>query len=133
MNLCIAIQFVFSDKFSKMGMDEKLRLVHEGRSESPIMSVELELCAHAKGILPLNTTQLLLRREYNTQTNSEAFYMNNRPIVKSDLLSMFGVAGIGLQSLLVHVYQGRIDEISQMKESDLLTLLLDYSGSTFHE
>ena len=93
-NLLLAIDFVFSANFDKLDLDEKLRITHEGGNHKPSrVSVELTI-DNSKHLIPIQGVYFVLRREMDTHTGKDAYFLDGRSISKTDLHNIFKMSDI---------------------------------------
>ena len=87
-----------------MALDEKLRFAHEGGANTQQgvpskMSVELQI-DNSRHLLPISEESISLRRELNTEDGRDAYFLNNRPIVKSDVYNLFIMSGVQFSDVI---------------------------------
>lgn len=90
---------MFNDQFQKLALDEKMRLAHEdGQGGTAKVSVQLEI-DNEKGVIPVSSNKILLKREFDTATGKDIYMIDSRPILKNDVYSLFGLSGIEFKEI----------------------------------
>lgn len=89
---------------------------------------------NSKHFIPIEGNTIVLRREMDTETGRDSYFMNGRSITKNDLQNIFKMSDIqSFYDVAKLVQIGKINEIAHMDQQQMMNLLLYYSGATQHE
>ena len=78
--------------------------------------------------MAINRENIWIKREYDTESGKDIYMFNDGLISKNELFAFFGLSAIDLNKYTVSIHQGKINEIANMNESDIMELLFNYSG-----
>ncbi|TDZ29363.1 Chromosome segregation protein sudA [Colletotrichum spinosum] len=130
-NFFAAIRFVLSDAYTQMTREERQALLHEG-SGSAVMSAYVEIIFdnsderfHGGG------REVILRRTIGTK--KDEYSVDRKVVTKSDVINLLEAAGFSRSNPYYIVPQGRVTALTNMKESDRLTLLKEVAGTQVYE
>ncbi|KAF5500087.1 Chromosome segregation protein sudA [Colletotrichum siamense] len=130
-NFFAAIRFVLSDAYTQMTREERQALLHEG-SGSAVMSAYVEIIFdnsderfHGGG------KEVILRRTIGTK--KDEYSVDRKVVTKTDVINLLEAAGFSRSNPYYIVPQGRVTALTNMKESDRLTLLKEVAGTQVYE
>lgn len=130
-NFFNAIMFVFSDKFSNIRNEDKVRLIHEGAAESVnAASVEIIL-DNSDGRLPVDKTSVSIKRIL--KSNKDEYFIDGKHVTKADVNNLLESAGFSKANPYYVVQQGRVASLAAMNENQCLELLKEVAGTIVYD
>jgi structural maintenance of chromosome 3 (chondroitin sulfate proteoglycan 6) len=81
--------------------------------------------------IPIDSTDLKVRKTYNTSTDREDYYLNGKHIRQTDLFNLFESGGFSLQShsQFQIIQQGQLQSLVQRGEQGFLDMLTEVTGT----
>lgn len=130
-NFFAAIRFVLSDQYGQLGREERHALLHEGAG-SAVMSAYVEVIFdNSDGRFPTDTPEVILRRTIGQK--KDEYSLNRKNTTKTEVLNMLETAGFSRSNPYYIVPQGRITAITNMPDSERLTILKNVAGTQVYE
>jgi structural maintenance of chromosome 3 (chondroitin sulfate proteoglycan 6) len=130
-NFFAAIRFVLSDAYTQMGREERQALLHEG-SGSAVMSAYVEIIFdNADGRFPTGKDELILRRTIGLK--KDEYSLDRKNATKTDVMNLLESAGFSRSNPYYIVPQGRVTTLTNMKDTERLTLLKEVAGTQVYE
>ncbi|WQF76165.1 Putative structural maintenance of chromosomes protein [Colletotrichum destructivum] len=130
-NFFAAIRFVLSDAYTQMTREERQALLHEG-SGSAVMSAYVEIIFdNSDERFPTGGKEVILRRTIGTK--KDEYSVDRKVVTKNDVVNLLEAAGFSRSNPYYIVPQGRVTALTNMKESDRLTLLKEVAGTQVYE
>ncbi|KAK2806683.1 Structural maintenance of chromosomes protein 3 [Onygenales sp. PD_10] len=130
-NFFAAIRFVLSDAYTHMGREERQALLHEG-SGSAVMSAYVEIIFdNSDERFPTGRKELILRRTIGTK--KDEYTLDRKNATKADVMNLLESAGFSRSNPYYIVPQGRVTTLTNMKDSERLTLLKEVAGTQVYE
>ncbi|KAH6661923.1 RecF/RecN/SMC N terminal domain-containing protein [Plectosphaerella plurivora] len=130
-NFFAAIRFVLSDAYTQMSREERQALLHEG-SGSAVMSAYVEIIFdNTDDRFPTGNKEVILRRTIGQK--KDEYSLDRKVVTKNDVVNLLEAAGFSRSNPYYIVPQGRVTALTNMKESDRLTLLKEVAGTQVYE
>ncbi|KAM0334327.1 hypothetical protein ACHAQA_001351 [Verticillium albo-atrum] len=130
-NFFAAIRFVLSDNYNQMSREERQGLLHEG-SGSAVMSAYVEIIFdNSDDRFPTGNKELILRRTIGSK--KDEYSLDRKVVTKNDVINVLEAAGFSRSNPYYIVPQGRVSALTNMKESDRLTLMKEVAGTQVYE
>jgi len=130
-NFFAAIRFVLSDAYTQMGREERQALLHEG-SGSAVMTAYVEVIFdNTDDRFPTGNKEVILRRTIGLK--KDEYSVDKKVVTKTDVKNLLEAAGFSSSNPYYIVPQGRVTALTNMKESDRLTLLKEVAGTHVYE
>ncbi|KAL5351136.1 Structural maintenance of chromosomes protein 3 [Pseudogymnoascus australis] len=130
-NFFAAIRFVLSDAYTQMGREERQALLHEG-SGSAVMSAYVEIIFdNEDGRFPTGKDELILRRTIGLK--KDEYSLDRKNATKTDVMNLLESAGFSRSNPYYIVPQGRVTTLTNMKDTERLTLLKEVAGTQVYE
>ncbi|KAL9025122.1 MAG: hypothetical protein Q9196_006004 [Gyalolechia fulgens] len=130
-NFFAAIRFVLSDAYTQMGREERGALLHEGAGAA-VMSAFVEIIFdNSDDRFPTGKDQLILRRTIGMK--KDEYSLDRKNATKTDVMNLLESAGFSRSNPYYIVPQGRVTALTNMKDSERLTLLKEVAGTQVYE
>ncbi|KAF1816092.1 putative chromosome segregation protein SudA [Eremomyces bilateralis CBS 781.70] len=130
-NFFAAIRFVLSDAYTQMGREERQALLHEG-SGSAVMSAYVEIIFdNSDERFPTGKEELVLRRTIGLK--KDEYSLDRKNATKSDVMNLLESAGFSRSNPYYIVPQGRVTTLTNMKDTERLSLLKEVAGTQVYE
>ena len=130
-NFFAAIRFVLSDAYTQMGKEERQALLHEGTGPA-VMSAFVEIIFdNSDERFPTGKPELILRRTIGIK--KDEYSLDRKSATKSDVMNLLESAGFSRSNPYYIVPQGRVTALTNMKDTDRLTLLKEVAGTQVYE
>ncbi|RJE24897.1 Chromosome segregation protein [Aspergillus sclerotialis] len=130
-NFFAAIRFVLGDAYTHMGREERQALLHEG-SGSAVMSAYVEIIFdNSDERFPTGRPEVVLRRTIGTK--KDEYTLDRKNATKADVMNLLESAGFSRSNPYYIVPQGRVTALTNMKDSERLTLLKEVAGTQVYE
>ena len=130
-NFFAAIRFVLSDAYSGMGREERQALLHEG-SGSAVTSAYVEVIFdNTDDRFPTGKEELILRRTIGLK--KDEYSLDRKNATKTDVMNLLESAGFSRSNPYYIVPQGRVTALTNMKDSERLTILKEVAGTQVYE
>ncbi|KAF2107706.1 RecF/RecN/SMC [Lophiotrema nucula] len=130
-NFFAAVRFVLGDDYTNMNREERQALLHEG-SGSAVMSAYVEVCFdNTDKRFPIEKDEVLLRRTIGLK--KDEYSIDRKNATKTEVFQILESAGFAKENPYYIVPQGRVTALTNMKDSQRLTLLKDISGSQAYD
>ncbi|KAI5289046.1 Structural maintenance of chromosomes protein 3 [Ascosphaera acerosa] len=130
-NFFAAIRFVLGDAYTHMGREERQALLHEG-SGSAVMSAYVEIIFdNADERFPTGRKEVILRRTIGTK--KDEYTLDRKNATKADVMNLLESAGFSRANPYYIVPQGRVTTITNMRDSERLSLLKEVAGTQVYE
>ncbi|KAF7182626.1 hypothetical protein CNMCM7691_002197 [Aspergillus felis] len=130
-NFFAAIRFVLSDAYTHLGREERQALLHEG-SGSAVMSAYVEIIFdNSDDRFPTGKPEVVLRRTIGLK--KDEYTLDRKNATKSDVMNLLESAGFSRSNPYYIVPQGRVTALTNMKDSERLTLLKEVAGTQVYE
>ncbi|OJJ47288.1 hypothetical protein ASPZODRAFT_15969 [Penicilliopsis zonata CBS 506.65] len=130
-NFFAAIRFVLSDAYTHLGREERQALLHEG-SGSAVMSAYVEIIFdNSDERFPTGKPELVLRRTIGLK--KDEYTLDRKNATKADVMNLLESAGFSRSNPYYIVPQGRVTALTNMKDSERLSLLKEVAGTQVYE
>ncbi|EAW14318.1 chromosome segregation protein SMC [Aspergillus clavatus NRRL 1] len=130
-NFFAAIRFVLSDAYTHLGREERQALLHEG-SGSAVMSAYVEIIFdNSDDRFPTGKPEVVLRRTIGLK--KDEYTLDRKNATKSDVMNLLESAGFSRSNPYYIVPQGRVTALTNMKDTERLTLLKEVAGTQVYE
>ncbi|SPO01011.1 related to SMC3 - required for structural maintenance of chromosomes [Cephalotrichum gorgonifer] len=130
-NFFAAIRFVLSDAYTQMSREERQALLHEG-SGSAVMSAYVEIIFdNSDDRFHTGHPEVILRRTIGLK--KDEYSVDRKVVPKVDVMNLLEAAGFSRSNPYYIVPQGRVTALTNMRESDRLTLLKEVAGTQVYE
>lgn len=114
-----------------MGKEERQALLHEGTGPA-VMSAFVEVIFdNSDGRFPNGKEELILRRTIGIK--KDEYSLDRKSATKSDVMSMLESAGFSRSNPYYIVPQGRVTALTNMKDTERLSLLKEVAGTQVYE
>jgi len=114
-----------------MGREERQALLHEG-SGSAVMSAYVEIIFdNSDDRFPTGKDELILRRTIGLK--KDEYSLDRKNATKTDVMNLLESAGFSRSNPYYIVPQGRVTALTNMKDSERLTLLKEVAGTQVYE
>ncbi|KAH8889387.1 RecF/RecN/SMC protein [Thozetella sp. PMI_491] len=130
-NFFAAIRFVLGDAYTQMSREERQALLHEG-SGSAVMSAYVEIIFDNKDRRFQGCgDEVTIRRTIGLKKDE---YSHDRKVAtRAEIQQLLETAGFSIKNSFYIVPQGRITALTNMKESDRLSLMKEIAGTSTYE
>lgn len=130
-NFFAAIRFVLSDAYTQLGREERQALLHEG-SGSAVMSAYVEIIFdNSDNRFPTDHKEVVLRRTISLK--KDEYSIDKKVTTLKEVNQFLESAGFSKSNPYYIVPQGRVTALTNMKESERLTLLKEVAGTQVYE
>ncbi|KAK9780600.1 putative Structural maintenance of chromosomes protein [Seiridium cardinale] len=130
-NFFAAIRFVLSDAYTQLGREERQALLHEG-SGSAVMSAYVEIIFdNSDNRFPTDHKEVVLRRTISLK--KDEYSIDKKVTTLKEVNSFLESAGFSKSNPYYIVPQGRVTALTNMRESERLTLLKEVAGTQVYE
>lgn len=122
---------MLSDAYTQMSREERQALLHEG-SGSAVMSAYVEIIFdNTDRRFPTSGDEVVLRRTIGQK--KDEYSIDRKNSTKADVMSMLESAGFSRSNPYYIVPQGRVTTLTNMKDTERLTLLKEVAGTEVYE
>eukprot|EP00698_Gefionella_okellyi_P003554 TRINITY_DN13345_c0_g1_i1.p1 TRINITY_DN13345_c0_g1~~TRINITY_DN13345_c0_g1_i1.p1 ORF type:complete len:1206 (+),score=342.11 TRINITY_DN13345_c0_g1_i1:115-3732(+) len=130
-NFFAAIRFVLSDTYTQMRSEERQQLLHEGAG-AHMMSAQVEIVFdNSDGRFPIDRDEVSIRRQIGLK--KDEFFLDNKYVQKQEIVSLLESAGFSRSNPYYIVQQGKVKELTTMKDSQRLDLLKEVAGTRVYD
>ena len=130
-NFFSAIRFVLGDAYQNMTREERAALLHEGAG-SAVMSAYVEIIFdNSDERFPTGTKEVVLRRTIGQK--KDEYSLNRKNTTKQEIANMLESAGFSKSNPYYIVQQGRVTQITNMKDNERLNVLKEIAGTKMYE
>ncbi|MCJ1310551.1 Structural maintenance of chromosomes protein 3 [Agyrium rufum] len=131
-NFFAAIRFVLNDAYTHLGRrEERQALLHEGTG-SAVMSAFVEIIFdNSDDRFPTGKPELTLRRTIGIK--KDEYSLDRKNATKADVMNLLESAGFSRSNPYYIVPQGRVTALTNMKDTERLTLLKEVAGTQVYE
>ena len=114
-----------------MGKEERQALLHEGTGPA-VMSAFVEIIFdNSDERFPTGKPELILRRTIGIK--KDEYSLDRKSATKSDVMNLLESAGFSRSNPYYIVPQGRVTALTNMKDTERLTLLKEVAGTQVYE
>ena len=114
-----------------MGKEERQALLHEGTGPA-VMSAFVEIIFdNSDERFPTGKPELIIRRTIGIK--KDEYSLDRKSASKSDVMNLLESAGFSRSNPYYIVPQGRVTALTNMKDTDRLTLLKEVAGTQVYE
>ncbi|KAF7530786.1 hypothetical protein G7054_g9507 [Neopestalotiopsis clavispora] len=130
-NFFAAIRFVLSDAYTQLSREERQALLHEG-SGSAVMSAYVEIIFdNSDNRFPTDHKEVVLRRTISLK--KDEYSIDKKVTTLKEVNQFLESAGFSKSNPYYIVPQGRVTALTNMRESERLTLLKEVAGTQVYE
>ncbi|KAH6661115.1 condensin complex component SMC3 [Truncatella angustata] len=130
-NFFAAIRFVLSDAYTQLSREERQALLHEG-SGSAVMSAYVEIIFdNSDNRFPTDHKEVVLRRTISLK--KDEYSIDKKVNTLKEVNQFLESAGFSKSNPYYIVPQGRVTALTNMRESERLTLLKEVAGTQVYE
>eukprot|EP00958_Prasinococcus_capsulatus_P027003 scaffold5150_cov376-Prasinococcus_capsulatus_cf.AAC.13 len=130
-NFFQAIQFVLSDSYQNLRVEDRQALLHEGAGQRVLTAFVELVFDNSDGRLPVDSDEVRLRRTIGLK--KDEYFLDRKRITRNELLNLLESAGFSRSNPYYIVQQGKIAALTVMKDKDRLELLKDIGGTRVYE
>jgi structural maintenance of chromosome 3 (chondroitin sulfate proteoglycan 6) len=124
-----AIQFaLMTPRFQSLRQDERRGLLHEGSGDPAFVQVVFD---NTDGRMAQDGDEVVLRRTIGLK--KDEFFLNRKRVTKSEVSSLLESAGLSKSNPYYIVQQGRVRELTTMRDDRRLDLLKEVAGTNVYE
>ena len=135
-NFLDAIIFVLTDKYQNLRAEDKKLLLHEEPDDhSPdaeVITIELVLDNKSRRF-PFDKDTISIMKVFNARDNREDLYLNQKRIVKSDMVNLMEGAGFSKSNPYYIIQQGRINMMINMSDYEYYEIFSEVTGTKTYE
>lgn len=135
-NFLDAIIFVITDKYQSLRHEDKRLLLHEEPddkgAEAQIISIEIVLDNKYRRF-PVDKDTVSIQKLYNAKENKEEILINQKKLLKSDVLNLFESAGFTKANPYYIIQQGKINAMINMSEYEYYETFSEVTGTKTYE
>lgn len=122
---------MLSDAYNGLTREERQALLHEG-SGSAVMSAYVEIIFdNSDDRFPTNNKEVILRRTINLK--KDEYSIDKKAVTRKEVTQLLESAGFSKSNPYYIVPQGRVTALTNMKESERLTLMKEVAGTKVYE
>ena len=127
-NFFSAIEFVLSNEFSNLRVEQRCSLLHEGTGPRPInASVEI-VFDNSDRRFPVDSDEVSIKRSIGAK--KDQFYLNSKLATnKSEVVGLLETAGFSYSNPYYIVKQGQINSIACCSEKERLKVVKEVAGT----
>lgn len=130
-NFFHAIRFVLSDLFNNLRAEDRQALLHEGAGHQ-VMSAFVEIVFdNSDNRIPVDREEVRLRRTIGLK--KDEYFLDKKHITKQEVMNLLESAGFSRSNPYYVVQQGKINQLTLMKDTDRLELLKEIGGTRVYE
>uniref|UniRef100_A0A914V280 Structural maintenance of chromosomes protein 3 n=1 Tax=Plectus sambesii TaxID=2011161 RepID=A0A914V280_9BILA len=130
-NFFFAIQFVLSDEFSHLRLEQRQGLLHEGTGPR-VMSAKVEIVFdNTDNRIPSEANEVRLVRQIGAK--KDQYFLDGKTITRSDVVNLMESAGFSRSNQYYIVKQGKINELATSPDSYRLKLLREIAGTRVYD
>ena len=130
-NFFAAIRFVLSDAYTSMGKEERQALLHEGTGPAAMSAFVEIIFDNSDERFPTGKPELILRRTIGIK--KDEYSLDRKSATRSDVMNLLESAGFSRSNPYYIVPQGRVTALTNMKDTERLTLLKEVAGTQVYE
>ncbi|KAL3115952.1 hypothetical protein niasHT_007252 [Heterodera trifolii] len=126
-NFFTAIQFVLSNDFSSLTLQDKNAFLHEGvGSRAPIAKVEI-VFDNTDRRIPTDSDEVRIMRQVGQK--KDQFFIDNKPVTRTEIVNLMESAGFSRSNPYYIVKQGKITELATASDPYRLKLIKEVAGT----
>jgi len=130
-NFFSAIQFVLSEKYSKLKQEERNKLLHEGSGRG-VMSAFVELIFdNSDQRFPIDKKDVSIRRTIGLK--KDEYRIDGKAVTQKEVTNLLESAGFSSSNPYYIVEQGKVSLLTTMKDEDRLSLLKEVAGTRVYD
>eukprot|EP01116_Phalansterium_solitarium_P011947 TRINITY_DN2782_c0_g1_i1.p1 TRINITY_DN2782_c0_g1~~TRINITY_DN2782_c0_g1_i1.p1 ORF type:complete len:1237 (+),score=666.00 TRINITY_DN2782_c0_g1_i1:202-3912(+) len=130
-NFFSAIRFVLGDHMQNLRPEYLRSLLHEGSGEN-VMSAYVEIVFDNKDQrFPTEKDEVVLRRSIGVK--KDEYTLDRRRVTKHDVQNLLESAGFSRSNPYYIVQQGKVADVTNMRDADRLELLKDIAGTKVYD
>ncbi|KRZ34967.1 Structural maintenance of chromosomes protein 3 [Trichinella pseudospiralis] len=126
-----AIQFVLSDEFSHLRVEQRQSLLHEGTGPRVLQAFVEIVFDNSDSRLPFEKDEVRLRRLIGPK--KDQYFLEGKMIPKQEVQSLLESAGFSKSNPYYIVKQGKINELATAPDSYRLKLLREVAGTRVYD
>ena len=127
-NFFAAIEFVLSDEFSNLRVEQRSSLLHEGNGPRPISAFVEIVFDNADRRFPIDSDEVTIKRCIGAK--KDQFYLNSKLASnKSEVVGILETAGFSYSNPYYIVKQGQINAIACCGDKDRLKVVREVAGT----
>ncbi|KRX76558.1 Structural maintenance of chromosomes protein 3 [Trichinella sp. T6] len=126
-----AIQFVLSDEFSHLRVEQRQSLLHEGTGPRVLQAFVEIVFDNSDYRLPFEKDEVRLRRLIGPK--KDQYFLEGKMIPKQEVQSLLESAGFSKSNPYYIVKQGKINELATAPDSYRLKLLREVAGTRVYD
>ncbi|KRY74785.1 Structural maintenance of chromosomes protein 3 [Trichinella pseudospiralis] len=130
-NFFYAIQFVLSDEFSHLRVEQRQSLLHEGTGPRVLQAFVEIVFDNSDSRLPFEKDEVRLRRLIGPK--KDQYFLEGKMIPKQEVQSLLESAGFSKSNPYYIVKQGKINELATAPDSYRLKLLREVAGTRVYD
>ena len=127
-NFFSAIEFVLSNEFSNLRVEQRCSLMHEDSGVRPINAMVEIIFDNSDRRFPLECDEVSIKRSIGAK--KDQFYINSKLASnKSEVVGMLEAAGFSYSNPYYIVKQGQINSLACCSEKDRLRVVREVAGT----
>ncbi|KAK3136866.1 hypothetical protein QOZ80_5BG0443920 [Eleusine coracana subsp. coracana] len=130
-NFFHAIRFVLSDMFQNLRSEDRGALLHEGAGHSVVSAFVEIVFDNTDNRIPVDKEEVRLRR--TVASKKDEYYLDGKHVSKTEVMNLLESAGFSRSNPYYVVQQGKISQLTLMKDSERLDLLKEIGGTRVYE
>ncbi|MFH4982364.1 hypothetical protein AB6A40_009073 [Gnathostoma spinigerum] len=131
-NFFFAIQFVLSDEFCYLKLEQRQGLIHEGTGDR-VMSARVEIVFDNtdRRIAAVEGDEVRVVRQLSHK--KDQYFIDSKTVTRNDVVNLMESAGFSRSNPYYIVKQGKINELATSPDSHRLKLLKEVAGTRVYD
>uniref|UniRef100_A0A183FJW7 Structural maintenance of chromosomes protein n=1 Tax=Heligmosomoides polygyrus TaxID=6339 RepID=A0A183FJW7_HELPZ len=131
-NFFFAIQFVLSDEFSHLRLEQRMGVLHEGTGPRiNTARVEIVFDNSDRRIPAIEATEVRVVRQVGQK--KDQYYIDGKMVPRAEVVNLMESAGFSRSNPYYIVKQGKINELATAPDSHRLKLLREVAGTRVYD
>ena len=127
-NFFAAIEFVLSDEYSNLRVEQRSSLLHEGSGPRPVSAFVEIIFDNTDRRFPVDADEVAIKRCIGAK--KDQFYLNSKlASSKSEVVGLLETAGFSYSNPYYIVKQGQINSIACCSEKERLRVVREVAGT----
>jgi structural maintenance of chromosome 3 (chondroitin sulfate proteoglycan 6) len=130
-NFFHAIRFVISDLFQHLRAEDRHQCLHEGAGHQVLSAFVEIVFDNTDNRIPVDKDEVRLRRTIGLK--KDEYFLDGKHITKTEVMNLLESAGFSRSNPYYVVQQGKITQLTAMKDQERLDLLKEIGGTRVYE
>ncbi|KAM7522838.1 hypothetical protein LguiA_012740 [Lonicera macranthoides] len=130
-NFFHAIRFVISDLFQHLRTEDRHQCLHEGAGHQVLSAFVEIVFDNSDNRIPVDKEEVRLRRTIGLK--KDEYFLDGKHITKTEVMNLLESAGFSRSNPYYVVQQGKITQLTAMKDQERLDLLKEIGGTRVYE